>query len=969
MAEGHEIHAPDADSGPPFIRDQDFDDDGESVASHCASELSAPDLSVSPPTPSTVTTPPFSSSTVPTTPTPNAHATVAPPPNAEASASRLADVGLTLNSITPKLALSRHGQPLCGAVLDGRFLLIGTTTGLDFLPLPLKGSLPVQHHGLKKRRETRKPLTLIKRCRFREIVLLAERSNVLVAVAGRNDYVRVYALDGIRAMIAKRLHEVDPLQGYPLAVPVASEKSKGKQLRRDTAIPNGDPRSAAERASDACWCPEPDVEPSHAGLRSPTRAQARAAHPVQSVPTMPPTAGDEDARMRPSNRRLLQQKSREFVAVRRRTSMVSIRRRASRQSLDMSSSSVSRRSSLRSDASTGGLSRVLEPRAPLRPLNLTERTPTAALADFLRESGPGIGSPDLDELFAPPLSPVPPVDENRDPTRLQAPSIARHGRVASHSALAPGSTPRVPHSPPPSTELAELLYGAGPSRPSSAAVAPPSPANSQETSGSSRATTRLPCEDERSDVPTPRARKRWTFNGIASPAQTSFQNTQRPGVDTGAHPSGLPPSPTRPRDFPSAEEIQAGSGPSRLPDARSARREASDLKRRSITSLRSLLEVGSGMRAEEDAERHPASAASPLEFLKLARSRNARLLKAVETRKRTYLAILGGEDGDRIELYTGSKNISLSLNRTFVLPDAPRTIELQLQGDELVDIYLVYADSIFALEPGTVRVREVGIGREGRRARRRREREADAARHSDQAPDGGAATETTREDAESNIAQPPAYVQPLPVSPSSADQPGDGPNDYTAFQQLPFIPPFPSRILASSWTIPPLYSDVVADQETEFSTPDGLLSPISLLGGAALRNNGPPGLFFCSKGSGATFIVTADGKSVVKAPLIWSSSGDSSSGDEDDFARHRLETLVLAGRQTVVVRAGQRAIEVVPVGNAGDKFPPSIVLPSRPFATTAHLATHVAGEQVFYSEATPASYTIKCLSGRPGMPL
>lgn len=97
---------------------------------------------------------------------------------------------------------------------------------------------------------------------------------------------------------------------------------------------------------------------------------------------------------------------------------------------------------------------------------------------------------------------------------------------------------------------------------------------------------------------------------------------------------------------------------------------------------------------------------SPLEYVKLARTKGARLLRAVETKKRTYLAVLCGDEGERIELFTvsaaspshetrlanlflrsqGSRSISLSLNRTFVLPENPRTIEFQLQGDDLVDI-------------------------------------------------------------------------------------------------------------------------------------------------------------------------------------------------------------------------------------------------------------------------------------------
>lgn len=88
----------------------------------------------------------------------------------------LQDIGVELSAITPSMTVSRAGQPLCGAVLDGKYLLIGGTAGLDFLPIGLK--------------ERKRPISLIKRTRFRQLVILNERSNVLLAIAGRNDHVR-----------------------------------------------------------------------------------------------------------------------------------------------------------------------------------------------------------------------------------------------------------------------------------------------------------------------------------------------------------------------------------------------------------------------------------------------------------------------------------------------------------------------------------------------------------------------------------------------------------------------------------------------------------------------------------------------------------------------------------------------------------------------------------------------------------
>lgn len=300
---------------------------------------------------------------------------------------------------------------------------------------------------------------------------------------------------------------------------------------------------------------------------------------------------------------------------------------------------------------------------------------------------------------------------------------------------------------------------------------------------------------------------------------------------------------------------------------------------------------------------------------------------------------------------------------------------------------LVYPESIFALEPATVRVREVGVGRGERRARRERERRmrdiatsavtppadaspmpdalasstlhpADPARNeastsrpptpNDDTLDVasmamGLGGDSSRSASPSRGAQPDSevsdggpppppvpprtpssYHPPPPTStPSSSSNPGETPPPvpprskhtlpYSTFQQLPFVPPVPSSVLSSAWIIPPLYSDVVGSGSPEQSPPTlspdfgetldpnsidkpsitvtgehggvaatdadvdyqrayangsdlPLLSPISLLGGAAHRANGPPGLFFVSKGKNLSGIVTAEGKSSESCP-------------------------------------------------------------------------------------------------------
>lgn len=297
---------------------------------------------------------------------------------------------------------------------------------------------------------------------------------------------------------------------------------------------------------------------------------------------------------------------------------------------------------------------------------------------------------------------------------------------------------------------------------------------------------------------------------------------------------------------------------------------------------------------------------------------------------------------------------------------------------------LVYPESIFALEPATVRVREVGVGRSERRARRERERRMrDVAATSAAPPTNESGDEirspnlhsalhpadhvrtdeqetTAAEPAGENITVPlnPASRSPSPSPALDAVEPPthEGPPPeyaapprersrtisstasssasraqaqvqaalrsigsaapvsstsrakapYSTFQQLPFVPPVPSSVLSSAWTIPPLYSDVVAGSPVQPALDDALvdtdgqlpqpsitvtgagppsnglgqqrdvssdanldiplLSPISLLNGAAHRQIGPPGLFFVSKGKNLSGIVTADGKSGACSP-------------------------------------------------------------------------------------------------------
>lgn len=212
-----------------------------------------------------------------------------------------------------------------------------------------------------------------------------------------------------------------------------------------------------------------------------------------------------------------------------------------------------------------------------------------------------------------------------------------------------------------------------------------------------------------------------------------------------------------------------------------------------------------------------------------------------------------GDNGEKVELFAGTYRTALGLSRTFILPDSPRSLELQLQGDDLVEVFLVFSQNVFGLEPATVRVREVRIGRAERRAARRRAREVRVG----DAPSGEAEVEAPEEDTNVNVSigvsvavgstvvasgDGPSGPQPPPLVPrehpnARLERPST-PTDpvpstsvvqaeeivalataqmgpYTTFQQLTFAPKFPLASIADEYIIPPTYPDFL-DYRSEY---------------------------------------------------------------------------------------------------------------------------------------------------------
>lgn len=114
---------------------------------------------------------------------------ITPPPTLPPPA--LPELGLSLTAITSVLTPSHFSTPpTSGTFLAPHFLLLCHSQGLDVLPLV---SPPAPQ-----------PYALVRRVSFKSVVVMEERG-VLVAIAGRRDGVRVYALEEVRKAVEWRI--------------------------------------------------------------------------------------------------------------------------------------------------------------------------------------------------------------------------------------------------------------------------------------------------------------------------------------------------------------------------------------------------------------------------------------------------------------------------------------------------------------------------------------------------------------------------------------------------------------------------------------------------------------------------------------------------------------------------------------------------------------------------------------------
>ncbi|KDR85145.1 hypothetical protein GALMADRAFT_131877 [Galerina marginata CBS 339.88] len=866
--------------------------------------------------------PPPSAVIVSRPPSPPPARPVTPPPPLPAPT--LQELGLSLSAMTSDLAPSHFTTPpSSGAFLAPHYLLLCHAQGLDVLPLV---SPPAPQ-----------PYALVRRVSFKSVVVMEQRG-VLVAIAGRRDGVRVYALEEVKKAIEWRIdvevrRERDRTRRENVKkialrnVDVADARDSAEKTRKaslSTPPPGDSERIRANllRKSSQHTLPTPPSPPPVPLIpRSATpRAPKRKPKPSLQIPSHPPPPG-------PSGHPPPYASPTDIVnsplPLQTRPSYVSLRstsRSGSASNVLAAASSHRAANSSRSqddskadwaessddeaidvvaagssgshldERTSATLSSVSSPQLPgvVQPVSVPvpSRNPSGAIRRN-RPSNLDLSLTRVNTIPPPEPSPAPTLINLRQALTQLPPPVPTPNtpaldadddeeEIEGHISLAQALLEsRIPDLPPLGTTRPQepiLLTSTSGIRPGSIEPSTPHTADSigrsSTNEGASRRRRRWsimissPTADNDSfssangplTAPSLRSTNRFarshsfrsnrsqtpTMRSATDPFPPSASSTTLPNTDVAPTPDPLPS--TTPTTSRTSRFI-----PRIISNALHGRRS----NERSPAPPSSPIDVGEGIRWTPGANQAPPP---KLEYVKLPGTKGAILVKAVETAKKSFLAILCGDNGEKVELFAGTYRTALGLSRTFILPDSPRSLELQLQGDDLVEVFLVFAQNVFGLEPATVRVREVRIGRAERRAARRRARE--------NRPGDPTTNEQEQLDDETNVnvnigvsvpvaststvgadngydrsssptlvasdhpeAQPERPNTPEAAQTSSASQADElvilataqmGP--YTTFQQLGFAPNFPLASIADEYIIPPTYPSFLeykAEHETE----------------------------------------------------------------------------------------------------------------------------------------------------------
>ncbi|KAF8807552.1 hypothetical protein BYT27DRAFT_7189629 [Phlegmacium glaucopus] len=785
----------------------------------------------------------------------------------------LKELGLSLSAITSSLSPSHFSTPpSSGAFLSPHYLLLCHAQGLDVLPLVAPPAL--------------RPYALVRRVSFKNIVVMEQRG-VLVAIAGRRDGVRVYALQEVKRVIEWRID-----------TEIKRERDKlRKETVKKVATRINDSHDFSDKFRKASLSTPPQGEPDH--LRA--NLLRKRSHNPLPVPVLPPPVPLVPRSATPRTPRKRKNPSVQTIPgpsgrpppytpseanappLQSRPSYVSLRSRGApiSSSPDVPRAQVDRKAEWVESSDDEAIDVVA---AGSSGSHLDERTSatlssnraltsppmqaivTQAEISTVRHTTASVGRrrpSNLDlsltrptTVPAPEPSPVPTLltlrqalSQPLSATNPETPfmEVDDEEDVEGHISLAQALLEsRIPDLPPIGTSHPQepILIASSPV-PESTMTEPSSPRTTDGHSSIGRSNTNGS------------RRRRWSIM-ISSP-------TSEPPYDT------FPPTPTRPLTASSSFSDRFSRSRSFLPQTPTSRSfidppstppeipslpdlhppptsRSSRFFPRIINALhvrrsderfpapsQSLVEGSEGLRWTNGTSQTPPP---KLEYVKLPGTKGALLIKAVETAKKSFLAILCGENGEKVELFAGTYRTALGLSRTFILPDSPRSLELQLQGDDLVEVFLVFAQNVFGLEPATVRVREVRIGRAERRAARRRARENRGGDPSTNDADNleeetnvnvsigvtmpvasSAAHDSERSNSPTLVANdhPESQTDPpqTPIDPAPSSSVGQaeelvvlataqmGP--YTTFQQLAFAPNFPLASIADDYIIPPTY--------------------------------------------------------------------------------------------------------------------------------------------------------------------
>ncbi|KAI6136773.1 hypothetical protein F5141DRAFT_1209076 [Pisolithus sp. B1] len=782
----------------------------------------------------------------------------------------LQELGLSLMAITAALSPSHFSTPPTnGTFLAPHYLLLCHAQGLDVLPLVSPPAL--------------QPYALVRRVPFKS-VLVMEHRGVLVAIAGRRDGVRVYALEEVKRAIEWRIEleirrerertrreetkktctrglslerELSEKGKHSLPTPMnrVQRQDDSAQKRPHTGIPKkpkpptSQPPSLRPAGQPPPYTSSADSRPvgnQRSAVAVSASRSRRSSLSLVVVPAVPPPVPALDRLGSDCN----EAKSSDWQGASDDEAIDMLTAGASgSQALDERTSSILRRNEDQSNNITGGAlpvrSRPIQPNR--RPSSQNPSSFRLPFADAATDGGARNGAQDVE------------VDEDDDDDAASVPGE----RITLAQALLES---RIPDLPPAGT-----LH---PQEPILIASSPTATTRNNDNSNTRNIASRAD------------RRRRWSTLGGFFSGNALQDAAPNPQVGNLSSLPAASPTPSIPQESStSAMHPLIHPRPSTAPTSISPRPSTSDGNRPSfVSNVAPLVPAppslpaapqhsrifprifSNAFNARRTAERPstltlknldtdtrrtnvqtPVTAPAPppkLEYVKLPGTKGALMIKAVETQKKSFLAILCGENGEKVELFAGTYRTALGLSRTFILPDSPKSLELQLQGDDLVEVFLMFSQNVFGLEPATVRVREVRIGRAERRAARRRVREIRSSHNDifdtdppvveDEEPNlnvsislsvqtqgslarstsiaqlhnsahvsGGTAQESALAHAEELVALASAQVGP-----------------YTTFQQLSIAPKFPLATVADDYIIPPTYADFLdyrAQHEPECS--------------------------------------------------------------------------------------------------------------------------------------------------------